>query len=41
MQKADKGNTIVVTDKDVYKKKKLSFQIVLNLKNLTFKKKSI
>ena len=47
MQKADKGSTIVVIDKDAYKKKmisdrsELSFQIVLNLKSLIFKKKSI
>ena len=47
MQKADKGSTIAVIDKNAYKKKMISdrselpFQIVLNLKSLIFKKKSI
>ena len=39
IQKADKGDTTFVIDKDVYKKKMKA--IILNLKSLTFKKKSI
>ena len=39
IQKADKDDTTFVIDKDVYKKKMKA--IILNLKSLTFKKKSI
>ena len=39
IQKADKSNTTLVIDKDACKKKMKT--IILNLKSLTFKKKSI
>ena len=38
-RKTDKGNIFVTIEKDAYKKQKLSFQIVQNLKDSTSKKK--